>query len=487
MKKKLLQTMTGVNLLVAIGVVNILATAWQWGQIDLTTNRAHTLSGPTIDLVRNLDDVVRVNMYLTGDLPAQIKPLATSLRQTVTDLERINPGRFKVSYYDPNKDSQAKEDAEKYGIQPLQFSVIRADKFEVQSGYIGLVLNYGQKQEVLPMAGDVGNIEYLLVSGIKKLISKELPTVAISEGIGTNEQSGILYLRKFLETNYNVVEVNLNDNSPLPPKASSLVIVGQKEVIGAKGLAKIEGWIKDNKGLITFLDKIAVSPNLSAEKLPATGLEAIYEKYGIRINTGLVRDESGAVANFQSQQGTFLVKYPYWPEVKVEGINTNLPLTSGINSLALAWASPLEIDGQAIALIESGPLADIDEELKSLSPNLKWNQSTQKSKKILGAMNLEGVKIALIGDVEMISDQFVTNNQQNLLLALNMVDYFSQDSTFLQIRTKMVGSYPLRTVDEKTKSGVKLLNLALPLVMLLPWYGLFYWWRKRQNERWLVS
>ena len=110
--------------------------------------------------------------------------------------------------------------------------------------------------------------------------------------------------------------------------------------------------------------------------------------------------------------------------------------------------------------------------------------SSDKKKYVLGAINTDGVKLALMGDADMIKDNFVVNNQQNLLMALNMVDYFSQDPTLMAIRAKILKDSPLSVVSDQTKMAVKWVNMALPLVLLLVGYGVSVYMEKRKNNKW---
>jgi hypothetical protein len=440
----------------------------------------------SVKTIRDLSDVVNVKVYETADLPPEIKPIASDLNVILKEFANLNKSKLKITIADPLTDANAKKEADTYGIQTLQFSSVKSDKFEVQNGYFGMVMLYNGKQEVLPVISDVGNLEYFMISGIKKLTSKQLDSVAVAEDNGTTAGTNLQYLRKYLSQKYEVTEATLDGDSPLPEGATTLLIAGRSTIIDDKGLTKINQWIKSGKGLITFLDRVAIDQSMQAKVMPVTGLEKIYSDNGMNIEDSLVVDDSATVANFSTQNGSFLVRYPYWPQILPENINSGLPMMSGINSLNVAWASPiLTTSGKVQTLFTSSQGSSLDTALNDVSPLTKNGAGNGgKQKYALGVINTDGIKMALIGDSDMIKDNFVVNNQQNLIMALNLVDYFSQDSSLMAIRTKILKDSPLKTLSDQSKTVVKWVNIALPLVLLLISYGVSIYWRKRKINQW---
>lgn len=483
--KKLWSTITGVNIIIVIVAINVLLYFLPNLQIDLTKDKLHSLSPVSVKTIKNLSDVVNVKVYETADLPSDVKPIATDLNIILKELSSINKNKLVVTILDPSKDSSAAKEATNYGVQTLQFSSINSDKYEVRTGYFGMVMLYNGKQEVLPVISDVGNLEYFMISGIKKLTSQQHNSVALAEDGTTTSGSNYQYLRKYLSQTYDVIEATLDGDTPLPQGASTLIVAGRSTKIDDKGLNKIDNWIKNGHGLITFLDRVDIGQNMQASVNPSSGLEKIYANYGMTIQDSLVLDNSATVANFSTQNGSFLVRYPYWPQILPANINTSLPIMSGITSLNVAWASPIATNGKVQTLFSSSPESWLDTSLSNMSPLAKNDAAAGDQKKyVLGAINTDGVKMALIGDSDMIKDNFVVNNQQNLLMALNLVDYFSQDSSLMSIRAKILKDSPLTTLSDQKKVIVKWVNISLPLGLILISYGVSVYVRKRKNNQW---
>lgn len=479
--KKLRSFVTGINLVIAIVVVNIFLLGIALPQFDLTFAKVHSLSTATKDIIRNLDDLVNIKVYMSQDLPAQIKPVAEDLRSMLTSIEKINQSKFKVEYVDPAKDEQALKETEKYNIAPLQFSSVKNDKFEVQNSYFGMVMQYGGKDEVIPIASDVGNLEYMIVSSIKRLTTKELPTVVVYED--SDQPSGeAQLLQKYLGYNYKIEAANFDDDKyELPSKGSTLLIIGRKSKFTDKAIDQISNWVAQGKGLMIFDERVAVNNNMQARKLEETGLERLMADKGIVVEPKIVMDSNGAIANFRSSSGTFLTQYLYWPQIRPENINSAIPAMAGITSLTMAWASPVDVSGKAEVLFSSSDKSAANDSFSDLSPQ-KQSITGDMKKFGLGAINISDGKLAVIGDTDFIKDQFVTNNQNNLLMVLNLVDYLSNDSSLLKIRGKILTTNPLREIGDGLKNLIKYGNIAVPVVLLGVIYGVIYGINKRKNQ-----
>jgi hypothetical protein len=483
--KKIIPFITGINLIIAVVLINIFLSFYPFLKIDLSQGKIHSLSTTSKTTIKKLDDVVNVKVYMTSDLPPEIKPTATNLKAILADFQRLNKSKFRVTYLDPSKSEDIKLEAEKAGIRAIQFSSIKNDKFEAQGGYLGLVLNYNSKQQVLPIAGDVSNLEYFIVSEIKKIISKTTPIVAIVQD-NTNETQ---YFRKFLEKIYTVKDVKIDGDEKLPEEAQTLLIVGRKTKIDDKGLVKIKDWVKNGKGLIVFMGKVEVSQSMTGQKNEDTGLENILKDNGMEIENKLVFDSTdGAVANFKSNNGSFLSQYPYWIQIRPENINKSIPVVSGISSLIMPWASPIDLKGSAVSLFTSSKNSVKTDNFADLSPLVVKNQEIKNTKKeVLGAMNTKEIKIAVVADDNFIKDQFVVNSQQNLYLALNLTDYFSQDSSLLSIRSKSIKMSPLISTTDNFKLIIKIVNIALPIVLLVGTVIIFNFRRNENNKKFLAN
>jgi len=392
-------------------------------------------------------------------------------------MENVNKSKFKLTMVDPTTSDQLKNEVAKFGIRELQFSSIKNDKFEVQKGYFGIVMKYKEKYDVLPVAGDVGNLEYLLISGIKKLTSNSVPTLALA--VEENQtQSGVQYLRKFLERSYKLVDVGLDGDKEFPSEASALIIVGRAAKIDDKGQAKLKKWLDSGKPTVMFIDQVQVSQNMTAVKIEDTGLPKILEDRGVKLINGLITSPKGAIASFKAQTGSFIVQYPYWLQISADQIDKSNPILSGVNSLLIPWSGGIETSGNARPLFWMDN-SNVDDNISDISPsNVK--KTTESGKRYtIGAIRNDNVKLAVVSDKDFITDQFVVNSQQNLALALNLIDYMSGDSGMGEIRNKEMVINPLRPIPDNFKNIIKYGNMLAPLLVM----GIVYFLTQNSRSR----
>jgi ABC-type uncharacterized transport system involved in gliding motility auxiliary subunit len=468
----------GFNLIIVLIIANVALSFFPSLKIDLTKDRIHSLSATSKEIVKDLDDIVNIKVIKSDDLPIQAKPAADKLRALLDEFQRINKSKIFVTYADPNKDENAKKLVSSLGIQSFQVSSYNNDKLEVQNAFLSVVLVYGQKQEVLEF--DLQNMEYILISGIKKIMSDKRNVVALYEDKIMGEKTELEYLYKFLDRNYQIIPVDIYAKDPLP-EAETLVIVGLTKKLDEKTLTKLKDWVSQKKGLIAFIDKIYVNENMQSQLIPKTGIEEIFNNAGMELEEKIVLDESNSIVTFRTQNGIVPVQYPFWPVIRPENVNIKLPVMSGIDSLTLPWASPIVLSNKAIPLFLTTNRAESSDNFSDLSPLTKMGNS-QKDQFVLGAMNSDEVKIALVGDADFIKDSHVIGNDRNIYFATNLIDYFSSDASLMSIRAKSLRISPLNTIDEGDKLLTKIANILIPIFILTVIGLLVMIFRKKYNN-----
>ena len=485
--KKLPIYLTGINLIISIVVLNLIVTTFPHLKLDLTKNKIHTLSLSTKKIIKELDDIVNVKVYLTQQLPPEVKPLSQSLKTILKEFSSLNNSNFIVKYIDPGKNDDIKTEALRAGIQPLQFSSIKGDKFEISNGFFGLTLSYADQKEPLPVASDIGNIEYFLVSTIKKMGTEKIPTLLLSTGHGEINSTEIQILTKYLNQTYQLKTIDLSDKeTQLDDSATTLIMLGPKQELNKEAIEKITTWVEQKKGLILLMDKFNIGTNLQSIPVPGLGIEDLLSKNGIKLENKLVLDESSSIANFQGPTGPFLTRYPYWIKIRPENFNTDIPAVSGLNSLLLYWASPLTLSDPAQSLFTSSQHSWLADQNTDLSPAKQEKAPDSELKtNVLAAINSKDVKLAVIGDTDFIKDQFIINNQSNLSLLMNLVDYFSSDQSLLSIRSKTLDPAPIISLKDEFKQLIKWGNIAISPIILLIVFFLSSFIRRRRNQKFI--
>ncbi len=485
--KKIKNNLTAINLMVLIVIINVILALLPLPKIDLTNDKVHSLSASSKEVIRNLDDIVKVKVYESKELPAEVKQVADSLNSITKEFARLNKSKFLVEFIDPSESNELKAEAVSEGIQTLQFSTVKNEKLEVSNGYLGMTISFGDKKEVLPVAGDVGNVEYFIVSSIKKLTATELPKIVLIDGTMTNKESRINIFEQYLSSGYRVVNLEVGSTAKIEDDVKTVVLVGVNQELKKELVDSIGEFVRKGGALVYLDSPIKVSDNLEASTI-RTGLEGLLSENGIEIKNALVLDSSSAIASFRNNNESYLTQYPYWITVLSENVNRDTAMTSNISSPMLPWTSPIETGEGVKAIVLSSNKAISMDNLANIRPDSKANmQGKEFGQYNLAVLKTDGAKIGVIASNYLLDDQFLSNNQENLALALNMVDYLSNDETLLSIRSKSISSNPLRPIDDWVKQVVKWVNLGLPIVILLTIGLVVRIWRIKKNRKYEIK
>src|SRR5512142_2611851 len=134
-------------ILVILILVNIISIRI-FGRLDLTKEKVYTLSDASKKLVGNLDDRINIKAYFTDDLPAPYNNNRRAVLDILNDYRAYSNGNIHFEFINPQGE-KGEQEAQQEGIPPIQVQVVNNDKLEVKRGYLGLVMQYEDKKEVI--------------------------------------------------------------------------------------------------------------------------------------------------------------------------------------------------------------------------------------------------------------------------------------------------------------------------------------------------
>jgi ABC-type uncharacterized transport system involved in gliding motility auxiliary subunit len=484
---------TTINIVLVIVGINIIVQFLPL-QLDLTTNKIHTISSETKEIVNQSEDIVTIKAFVSENLPGQLVTVRESLENTLEQYNQAGGSKLKVSWVDPTKDEEAQTEARSLGIQPIRFSSVEQDKFEVTQAYFGLGVFYAGEKEVIPALQEINNLEYRLTSSIKRLQQDELAQIGFSTGNG--ERTDLQRLKQAMQINYQTTTVDLTDEELEESKLNSLdglIVAGPNEEFSELSKQRIDQLISNQKGVIMMLDQVKVDQTMQPTPV-SLNLNDLLKHYGFDLKNQLVLDQSAALANFQVNQRPVIVSYPLWVKTQPDNRAKDLPPTAALESAVFPWVSPLELSKDAQSLWTSTEQSVVLDEFNNLSPTQQWDFDGDQKQSVLagvqtnqfsGFYNQEDeenkVKLAVIGDSDFISDNFVQNFPANGQFFMNLIDYLAADIDLISIRSKQTYSRPLKQITDNQKQIYRWASVgfgpALALVI-----SLFIYW---QRNKWL--
>ncbi len=506
-------------------VVNLISINF-FSRVDLTDNKIYSLSQTSKDLVGSLTDRLNIKVYFTEDLPAPHNNDARYLKDLLDDYKAYSHGYLHYEFIDPAKTDKEQE-VQGYRIPALQFNVFRNDKTEFIKGYKGLVLLYGDKQEVLPFIENTNNLEYNLSSSIKRLVSKEMPSVAFSTGHDEPSLSkGLQWAYQLLQKEYKVQFLNLKDQKFVPADISVLFIISPKQPFSEYEQYLIDQFIMRGGRVVFLLDKFNIDLNQAVATPLNTGLDSLMHHYGFGIKDSLVIDAQCNMIPVMRQMGQYqmqsIVKYPLF--IAISDFNPDITIVKDFKSLGMAFISPIDLslplpagENREILFSSSehsgllGYPADITPERKFLAgdfnrsklplgvvvsgalrsyfenrsiPPYHGSDTLNTTRPPEPIYSTNDARIIAIGNGTFIDDDN-RSNQTGFALLLNIADWMTQDKGLIAIRSKQVGARILEETSDSTKKIVKYLNMFLmPLIVII--FGLIRWQFKRARRRTVI-
>ncbi len=490
MKKKNLYINT--LLIAAILVVVNLISYRLFFRLDLTEDHSYTLSKATRDILKNLKEPVTVTAYFSKDLPPAVAETRNEFRDLLIEYSNRSHGMLVYEFVDPNEDPAKEQEALKNGIQPVMINVQKKDQMKQQKAYLGAVISMGDRKEVIPFMQVGGPIEYVLSSAIKKLSVVDKPKVGILVGYGCAGPQELQQVQQGLEVLYDVQPLRLTDTTGIPADIRTVAIVRPQDSIPAYVFDQLDSLLKRGGNIFVAINRVKGDLQRAYGSVLNTGLESWLLKKGISVSPDFIVDATCGMVTVQQQQGFFRIatniSFPYIPIIKSFAKH---PAVQGLESVIMEFVSPIEYTGDSTRTFT--PLAFSSEWSNTLPAPVffdiekQWTQADFKKKHIPVAGVLEGdFGGGVRGRIFVVADgDFPVNRggQQiapdNANLMVNAIDYLSDDTGLIELRTRGITSRPIRELSDTKRTVLKIVNFALPLLLVLM-YGLYRFLRNKK-------
>lgn len=357
MKKKTIETIlysTGGVLAMALILIafNVVAGAFK-ERIDLTKEKAYTLSQGTRAILRKLDTPVKVRFYCTqGETAPEtvfLKSYAKRVEDLLAEYKQISQGKLIIEKYDPQPDSDAEDSARLDGVEGQLMR--NGEKF-----YLGLAVSQLDEKQALPFL-DPGRerlLEYDLSRAISRVVTPEKPVVGVMSampvfGMPSNPmmarmgQQGqqpwviITELKNDFEVKHVAIDVDKIDDD-----VKVLLVIHPRDITD-KAQYAIDQFVMRGGKLVAFLDPLPMvdsrEQNQMLGSIPNSGsnLDKLLKAWGLSFDTSKVV----ADMNYKMQlggRGGQPQDAPAVLSVTTEGINKDDIVTSQIDNIWLPYA-----------------------------------------------------------------------------------------------------------------------------------------------------
>lgn len=369
---------------IIVGIViflNIIGT-FVYSRIDMTEDERYSLSTGSIEFLDKMrEDGAKNNkvnrlylkIYLDGKLPAEIKRFRNAIEDKLAEFKEIAGDRIEYQFIDPLEGTEAEQNSlfqilynKGQGIIPLEI-VYQKDGSQTQMTlwpgaeieYEGFTKNYVQLLPGSPQGqpaqlskefsettiqNSINNLEYMLISALRRTIQKQKPRIAFLAGHGELSFAETQRVRSLLEPYYSVEDVTLKDSLRALDGFTGAIIARPRTTYTDKDLYILDQFVMRGGRLMCFFDKLTFpQDSLNRTGMTSTvrtnlGLDKMLFDYGIKTNDNYVMDVRCAPIQTPFAKQSLLPWFFY-----VAATPTKHPIARNIEPVMLRYVSQIQL------------------------------------------------------------------------------------------------------------------------------------------------
>ncbi len=462
-------------------------------RLDLTEGGQYTLSEATENILENLEEPVTIKAYFSQNLPANIIKTRTDFQELLLEYANRADGMLQYEFINPNEKESIETEATNNGIQPVLINVREKDQVKQQKAFLGAVISLGDKQEVIPFVQPGSAMEYALSTAIKKLSITNKPVIGLLTGHGEAGAEELGQLDQQVSILYTTQDIRL-DSSDIPAAVKTLVVIRPNDTIPPAQQQKIDQFLARGGNLLLALNRVNGNLQQAFGYAQATGWETWLQQRNILLEDAFVVDAKCGAVTLQQQTPFGIMQsqlaFPYLP---IAARFADHPASKGLENVVFEFASPLTYVGDSsirfTPLVFSSDKANKLKAPQYFDVNKQWTEADLPLRDVIIAGAFQGriagtaqSKLVVIGDGDFaLSSQQQRRPPDNINLLSNAIDWLSDDTGLIALRTKGVTSRPLEELEDSTKTILKYTNFLLPVVLAIA-YGLIRMQRNRMKR-----
>lgn len=353
-------------------------------EYDLTRSIKKVVYGfQSVDAVlAALDNPAQLTLYVTPDaLPAQLQDAPQTIQSVAQEIQQDSDGKFKFQMVNPDApDSPVtrQELFDIYGLQPIAASL-----FSGQSYYLHMVLQVGDNSQIVYPSGDLtkATVRSAIESALKRTSSGFLKVIGVwtppqtptTNAFGQSQAPFASWqmIRQQLSADYTVRTMDLSSGQ-VPPDVDMLLLIAPEDLDDTARYA-VDQFLMRGGSVVMAAGNYRVEPDQMSGSLSLrpveNGLQDMLASYGVQVQEGMVMDpqnepfplQVARTVNGLQIQEIQPIKYPFFVDVRPDGMDQQSPIVANLPAVTMNWASPVELDADKNAdrethvLLKSSP------------------------------------------------------------------------------------------------------------------------------------
>jgi len=416
----------------AVILLNIISS-FLYKRIDMTEDKRYSLSAGTISFLENPDNFqnrLSLKIYFDGKLPAELKHFRNSIEDKLKEFKQYAGDRIEYQFIDPNVGSENEQQAlfeslysKGKGILPMDIVYMKDGSQSQMLLWPGAVIDYGGSTvntiQFLPgtspgkpydlngitemIENSINNLEYMLISSLRRATQKSKPRVGFLQGHGELTFAQTQRARSLIAPYYAIADVTINDSLAALENIDGLIIARPTQKFNDRELYIIDQFVMRGGRLMCFLDAL----NLDEDSLNKngmthttrneTGLERMLFDYGLKLNDNYVVDARCAPKPVPFAKQSMI---PWFFHVLASP--TRHPISRNLEPVSLKYASEIQFVGNSTNTLTPVLTSSTNSNVTGLAPmvNLGMPLNYGKNPELIGNPTAEINKRCLAGLAE---------------------------------------------------------------------------------------
>jgi len=350
-------------------------------RLDVTEDRAFTLSEGTRELLAKIEEPISLRLYVSRAVRER-DPLLASYADRVLDFLKTyaeaSNGRIRVEYVDPEPYSEEEDRAMGFGLRPIQLDA-------ETTGYFGLAgINSTDDVGVIPvLAPDRERfLEYDITRLVYQLAYPEKPVVALLSGLPVNadpqQQFRPWQIYELLKQEFDVRWM-AGDVGKFDDDVNALLLI-HPQGLSERTLYAIDQFVLSGRPAMILVDPHSEA-QMIRQRQPgmadtASTLARLFDAWGISYDKDRIVVDPVYARQVQipSGQRPQVLDYLAWLSLTGDALDRKSPVTAELERINVASAGAIEAkEGAPIRLeplLVSSPQAQlVDAETQRLFPD----------------------------------------------------------------------------------------------------------------------
>lgn len=360
---------------VGVAFVNIIGSLLTM-RLDMTEDQRYSLSEGTVKFLENdkqFENRLNIKIYLDGNLPAELKYFRNAIEDKLKEFKQIAGDRIEYQFIDPTVGPKNEQQAlfetlyaRGQGIIPMDVVYLKDGSQSQMLLWPGAVIDYGgstvETIQFLPgtppgkpyridgmtemIQNSVNNLEYILVSSLRRATQLDKPRIAFLQGHGELNFQETQRARALISPYFAIADVEIRDSLAALDDIDGLIIARPTRKFNEKELYIIDQFVMRGGRLMCFLDAL----NINEDTLNAsgsthttrysTGLERMLFDYGLKLNDNLIVDNHCLPKPVPLAETSVI---PWF--FHVLATPSKHPIARNVEPVALKYASEIEFVG----------------------------------------------------------------------------------------------------------------------------------------------